>query len=540
MLESLTFSLSALGSLLVAALSLVAALASFLVRQRREQRRLEQELKYESTRRVAAELANAAASGSPVDLAELKRAQETRESVEFEQNAVQGAFIDSISFNNAGLLSDSTWSLQPGLNVLLGRNGYGKSLLLRELAALLTRSDIQMLAKTPQSQVSVALRIGTQEQTIVRGKSGFEQSPGPVPVLAISDSRFVVRNDDALRPIRDPYASLARHGAYHFLHQLPSNTIVQGLLYSLCVDYMEAGRRFELPIFRMLNTVFKELTDDSFRFHSVTRPDPNGFNLNVKTEGNPDPVAIQAASQGTLSVLAVFGLIYRFMEQLPALQPSSEALPGDGRAIIIIDELDAHLHPSWQQRIAGLLRKTFPNAQFIISAHSPLLVAGCSQGEASVMKKDGSRFKIVNLTERDFIGAKADDIYKAVFDVDTGEDEVFTTYSKLAAQEKDNGPRIRALEAKTKPDAAEEQELQQLLQEERLMRRAQVVEQQRAEEAQRLVQLETECSMLRIRVRELKAQLESVRPVEAPAQAPNSVEAAVPPAAETSQRESAA
>ena len=40
-------------------------------------------------------------------------------------------------------------------------------------------------------------------------------------------------------------------------------------------------------------------------------------------------------------------------------------------AIVLIDEVELHLHPSWQQRVLTDLMRTFPNAQFIVSTHSP-------------------------------------------------------------------------------------------------------------------------------------------------------------------------
>jgi predicted ATP-binding protein involved in virulence len=48
--------------------------------------------------------------------------------------------------------------------------------------------------------------------------------------------------------------------------------------------------------------------------------------------------------------------------------------PLDAEAIVMIDELDLHLHPQWQQRITGDLLRAFPNTQFIISTHSPYIV----------------------------------------------------------------------------------------------------------------------------------------------------------------------
>ena len=48
--------------------------------------------------------------------------------------------------------------------------------------------------------------------------------------------------------------------------------------------------------------------------------------------------------------------------------------PLAAEAIVMIDELDLHLHPQWQQRITGDLLRAFPNTQFIISTHSPYIV----------------------------------------------------------------------------------------------------------------------------------------------------------------------
>ena len=46
------------------------------------------------------------------------------------------------------------------------------------------------------------------------------------------------------------------------------------------------------------------------------------------------------------------------------------------QAIVLIDEMEKHLHPSWQRKIVGLLAKEFPGVQFIASTHAPLTVIG--------------------------------------------------------------------------------------------------------------------------------------------------------------------
>ena len=48
--------------------------------------------------------------------------------------------------------------------------------------------------------------------------------------------------------------------------------------------------------------------------------------------------------------------------------------PLEGNGIILIDEIDLHLHPSWQRKICHALVKTFPNCQFVITTHSPQIL----------------------------------------------------------------------------------------------------------------------------------------------------------------------
>ena len=47
------------------------------------------------------------------------------------------------------------------------------------------------------------------------------------------------------------------------------------------------------------------------------------------------------------------------------------------QGIVLIDEIDMHLHPKWQWNIVKALKKTFPMVQFIVTTHSPIVVASC-------------------------------------------------------------------------------------------------------------------------------------------------------------------
>lgn len=54
--------------------------------------------------------------------------------------------------------------------------------------------------------------------------------------------------------------------------------------------------------------------------------------------------------------------------------------------VVLIDEVDAHLHPSWQQKIGVLLQRVFPNVQFIVSSHSPFIAQAASEKGIFVLR----------------------------------------------------------------------------------------------------------------------------------------------------------
>ena len=77
-------------------------------------------------------------------------------------------------------------------------------------------------------------------------------------------------------------------------------------------------------------------------------------------------------SAGHKSILAMIGdMVIRLMAQQPEVS-EPQALQG----LVIIDELEIHLHPKWQAQYARLLSMAFPRVQFIASSHSPIPFIG--------------------------------------------------------------------------------------------------------------------------------------------------------------------
>jgi predicted ATP-binding protein involved in virulence len=62
--------------------------------------------------------------------------------------------------------------------------------------------------------------------------------------------------------------------------------------------------------------------------------------------------------------------------------------PLEGEGVVLIDEIDLHLHPKWQRSVVASLERTFPNCQFIITTHSPQVV-GELPPESVLLLRDG-------------------------------------------------------------------------------------------------------------------------------------------------------
>ena len=100
-------------------------------------------------------------------------------------------------------------------------------------------------------------------------------------------------------------------------------------------------------------------------------------------------------SDGYRSILSVtFELIRQLVRVYTAQETFTNIENGkmyiDLPGVVLIDEVDAHLHPSWQTRIGQWFTKYFPNIQFIITTHSPLVCRACEKGSIWRLAAPGS------------------------------------------------------------------------------------------------------------------------------------------------------
>ena len=124
----------------------------------------------------------------------------------------------------------------------------------------------------------------------------------------------------------------------------------------------EEAQRIEKWFYK-LETDLQNLFEDE---HLQLKFDSNSFVFKIH-QPNKEPYTLQTLSSGFSSIMAIYADLITKVS-LRSINP--EDLTG----IVIIDEIDAHLHVSLQKKILAFLKNSFPKVQFIVTTHSPFVV----------------------------------------------------------------------------------------------------------------------------------------------------------------------
>jgi predicted ATP-binding protein involved in virulence len=131
--------------------------------------------------------------------------------------------------------------------------------------------------------------------------------------------------------------------------------------------------------------------------------------MTVKKQG--EELIINQLSDGEKCLLAMVGDLARRL----AIANPGLLNPLQGSGIVLIDEIELHLHPNWQRKIIPSLTRTFPNCQFIVTTHSPQVISHIKpEGVYILEKTDGGI--IANRPENSY-GRDSNQILEDLMDV---------------------------------------------------------------------------------------------------------------------------
>ncbi|MDE2940218.1 MAG: AAA family ATPase [Chloroflexota bacterium] len=165
-----------------------------------------------------------------------------------------------------------------------------------------------------------------------------------------------------------------------------------------------------------INRMLGISTTDTPRFEHI-RPEERPINLGRDGSQRIYVGDLSSGSQSTL--LWILWLALKMLNHYEFANGWNER-----PAVLLIDEIENHLHPTWQRRVIPALREHFPALQIFAATHSPFVVAGLRAGQVHMLKRDEDGVVTASTNERDIIGWTTDEILRTFMGVDEPTDQL--------------------------------------------------------------------------------------------------------------------
>ena len=184
---------------------------------------------------------------------------------------------------------------------------------------------------------------------------------------------------------------------------------------------LKAKNRLEKIKNLLIGDVFPDLQGYNF----ITNENLENYILFKTSDGFHQLEDLGYGYQSTLSW--VIDLCKKMFDRYPR---SSNPLKEP--AVVLIDELDLHLHPKWQRNIISHLTKHFPKTQFIVTTHSPLIIQAINNINLFILSKTDDGIKIEKINKESFVGWTVEEILEDIMDM--GNDIFTKRYQDLIEQ----------------------------------------------------------------------------------------------------------
>lgn len=358
------------------------------------------------------------------------------------------------------------------MNIVLGVNGSGKSTVLDAIAlallspipgtgfvpnALIRKSNhgepkcakvVLDLALQPIDAAADAMAKDRLEQLqcMVLRQSDLEYVEGPLP----GDTRF-----SELFVDRSPAFTLLGYGVFRRAEALNKSEVMSSRQKRRSARYDRVVTLFEddvplIPLTSWFPSISKGKRRDEI-VALINKATPK----TVKFDGKMGPggemifryrnleLPFSALSDGYRGHLGWIGDMLSRIHDVAPPGMKLNKVPG----VVLVDEIDAHLHPAWQQEIIGALARAFPKIQFIFTTHSPLITGTLERANINVVTRRGSNPPVVEPPEIEMYGLSSDQILLTdLFGLDSTRDKGFAKELSVLQQSAERGKAGSAIE----------------------------------------------------------------------------------------------
>jgi energy-coupling factor transporter ATP-binding protein EcfA2 len=329
-------------------------------------------------------------------------------------------YLQSVHLQNIRSFAELRWELPEGAphagwHVILGDNGSGKSTFLRAIAmAFIASGERAALRQSWEDWLRSGCDEGLVHVRFIRGpqKSApmaityrferlFDEEGFPVAMVTTLKDDEEIKKRDLFCVSYGPFRSFTGGDSELSKLGVTNPMVARHLsLFGETVALTEAVTWLQSLKFKklegladgaLLEPILAFINQPGFLPHGTRVADvtSNGVEL---LDANGFKLPVQDLSDGYRSVLS---MTFELIRQMALTVEPGKLFSEDRTQIIcpgvvLIDEIDAHLHPTWQRTIGIWFRTHFPKVQFIVSTHSPLICQAAEVGSVFRLPQPGS------------------------------------------------------------------------------------------------------------------------------------------------------
>ncbi|HRB70817.1 MAG TPA: AAA family ATPase [Flavobacterium sp.] len=339
--------------------------------------------------------------------------------------------IDTLELTNVRGFTHAKLEFQPGFNLIVGINGVGKTTVLEALRVSITHilKEIKSPIITSEYFKKSDININTDQLhvntsfTIDENKYDFIYSKSAKDFTTISTEQKK-RTKESTANVREEGITLADKVKFtpeKVVNKVPelglffstrrslmiretSKAVKSGLPYAAAyVDALSETRAFNVKMFAEWFKVRKELAKVAPEQIKTIQLIEQTIYTFLPGFSNLDLVEDEISKELTFCITksekvlnfnqlsdgerGMLALVFDIARRLIIAYMHSDS-PLEGEAVILIDELDLHLHPKWQRTIVSDLQRTFPNCQFIATTHSPQIIGEVKPEAITIIDKN--------------------------------------------------------------------------------------------------------------------------------------------------------
>lgn len=338
----------------------------------------------------------------------------------------------SINIDGVAGVHNLSITFDPQMNILCGPNGIGKTTVLESIAHCFANGETNVLKrnlKSPKAKISAELKQNGQALNTTFEFNQFEPNQranisgcyqSSQYLLSLKTNRtfsYVALNvisKDSEKPNHTTWEESKNGVALNDV----KNWFVNRFLYS---KHENTLTNAQLENFELAKRCFSVLNDG----YSFSRVSASTNEILVNTPNGE--IYYEYLSSGFKSCLSIlFGII----KEIEFRFPEEEFLAQSFEGIVLIDEVELHLHPEWQYKITEILTTIFPAIQFVITTHSPHVIQSANRNQILALELQDEKVSIRDLPLSEF-GFKGWSLDEILVDVMGMQDTRNKTYVSL-------------------------------------------------------------------------------------------------------------